>query len=131
MYYLVKYQFEVTTKKDVKVILNCAEVMDEHQRYYALEYIDDKEIYSVKADVGDTEWEEIWIDIDEVRDAIDSAMDISEEEYNAFIRMFDGPTYGQLGWDDFETLIDEEKELEEEDEDEEEDEWEAAARECW
>ena len=43
--------------------------------------------------------------------------------------MFDGPTYGQIGWEDIEVLIDEEKELEEDDE--EEDEWEAAARECY
>ena len=75
--------------------------------------------------------EEIWVDIDEVRDAIDGAMEISEEDYEAFQRMFEGTTYGQIGWDDLEILIDEEKELEEGDEDEEEDEWEAAARECW
>jgi hypothetical protein len=131
MYYLVKYEFEVTTKKDGKVKLGCLEVMNEHRRHYALEYIDDKEIYSVKADVGEDEWEEIWVDIDEVRDAIDGAMEISEEDYEAFQCMFEGTTYGQIGWDDLEILIDEEKELEEEDEDEEEDEWEAAARECW
>jgi hypothetical protein len=130
MYYLVKYEFEVPTKKGEKVKLGCLEVMNEHRRHYALEYIDEKEIYSVKADVGDDSWEEIWVDIDEVRDAIDGAQEISEEDYNAFMRMFDGPTYGQLGWEDLEVLIDEEKELEEDD-DEEEDEWEAAARECW
>ena len=129
MYFLVKYEFEVTTKTGGKVKLGCLEVMDEHRRHYALEYIDDMEIYSVKADVGEDTWEEIWVDIDEVRDAIDGAQEISEEDYNAFLRMFDGSTYGQIGWEDIEVLIDEEKELEEDNE--EEDEWEAAARECY
>lgn len=129
MYFLVKYEFRVKTKNDNEVILHCAEVMNEHQRHYALEYIDDADVWSVKADIGDDEFEEIWVDIDEVRDAIEGSMDISEEEYNAFQKMFDGSQYGQLGWEDLEILIDEERDFEEDDE--EEDEWEAAARECW
>ena len=128
MYFLVKYEFEVKTKNGGDVKLHCAEVMNEHQRHYALEYIDDAEVYSVKADIGDDTIEKIWVDIDEVRDAIEGSLDISEEEYKSFERMFDGTSYGQLCWDDLECLIDEEREFE--DEDEEEDEWEAAAREC-
>ena len=74
MYYLVKYEFEVTTKTGGKVKLGCLEIMDENRRHYAMNYIDDMEIYSVKADVGDDTWEEVWVNVDEVYDAIEGAM---------------------------------------------------------
>jgi len=133
-YYLVNYQVEIPTKseKNRNVFLYGAEVMNEHQRHYALEILNDTEIYSVKYDVGEDWMEEIWMDLGEISDSIEDAKEISEEDYEAFQRMFDGTNFGKIYWDEIEYCIEaQDYEDEDEDEDDEEAEWRAAARECW
>lgn len=45
---------------------------------------------------------------DDLKDFVDCAKEISEEDYNAFMRMFDGSTFGEFNSQDIMYRIDEE-----------------------
>lgn len=127
--YLVKYKFEVTNLEGT-VKFGCLELMDESDKQYALNYIEEyyPKVDCVTAYVGEEcITGEVPVYLDDIREAIEEAEEISDEDGEAFKRMFEGTTYGEITWDYIEDRIFDEAEEYDEDE---EDEWEAAAREC-